>query len=294
MAHAPDETPDQAWSIRRVLAWAADDFRRRGFDSPRLDAELLLSRALGIDRVRLIMDAHRPLDESELAHYRALIQRRRRAEPIAYILGEREFYGLTFKVDSRALIPRPDTEGLVEVALERTRHRSLFGRALDLCTGSGCVAVAFAKRRPTWKVIATDLSPACVELARYNALCLGAIWGVSFHASDLDESLPGDERFDLVTANPPYIPRGEIAELDRGIKDYEPRQALDGGPDGLDLVRRVIQVAWQRLEPGGIAALEVGAGQAELVAGLFEKAGMAQVQKRRDYAGIERVVSGRR
>jgi release factor glutamine methyltransferase len=149
----------EAWTIARVLKWAADDFRKRQNPSPRLDAELLLAHALGHDRIRLVLDSERQLDTAELGRYRELIQRRRSGEPIAYILGRREFYGLSFATDQRALVPRPDTEPLVEVALERTRARSMHGRALDLCTGSGCVAVSFAKARPTWRVTATDISP---------------------------------------------------------------------------------------------------------------------------------------
>jgi release factor glutamine methyltransferase len=165
---------ETTWTVGRVLTWAADDFRGRGIESARLDAELLLAHVLGCDRIRLIIDNLRPLSNDELVRFRALIQRRRRGEPIAYILGRREFFGLSFRVDARVLVPRPDTETLLNVALERSVHRDQFGTLLDLCTGSGCVAVCFALERPTWQVWASDLSHDAIAVARENALRLGA------------------------------------------------------------------------------------------------------------------------
>lgn len=289
---ATEASPD-AWTIQRVLSWATTDFKERGIDSPRLEAEVLLAHVLGMDRVRLILDAHKPLDPTELARFREAIKRRRSGEPVAYVIGKREFYGLEFHVDRRVLIPRPDTETLVEVALAATRPRHLRGRALDLCTGSGCVAIAFAKARPTWHVTGIDLSPEAVEVARGNAQRLGAIWDVRFLAGNLYEPLRPEERFDLVTANPPYIPQGEIAKLQPEIRQFEPHLALDGGADGLDLLPAIVKGAAARLTPGGTLAVEIGAGQAEAVARLFEQGGFVDVRRHRDYGGHDRVVSGR-
>ncbi len=286
------QSDDTAWSIGRVIRWAAEDFARKGFGSPRLDAELLLGHVLGVDRIRLIVDSARPLEESELTAYRELIKRRRRGEPIAYIRGEREFYGLPFKVDHRVLVPRPDTETLVETALQRTKERSLYGRALDLCTGSGCVAIAFAKSRPTWRVTASDVSDDALAVARENTERLGAVFNTSFVEGDLFAALPSGARFELITGNPPYIARPEIAELQVDVRDFEPRLALDGGEDGLDLVRRIVAQAPEFLEPSGVLALEIGFGQASAVAELFSARGFRDVARDRDYAGIERVVSG--
>jgi release factor glutamine methyltransferase len=282
----------EEWSIARVLRWAAEDFARRGLSSPRLDAELLLGEVLGVDRVRLILDSEKPLREEELARYRELIKRRRRGEPIAYIRGEREFYGHRFRVDARVLVPRPDTEILVETGLLRTQPKSLYGRALDLCTGSGCVAIAFALQRPTWKVTGTDVSPGAMSLARENAERLGAIFATRWLLGDLFEALAPGERFDLITSNPPYIPLGDIATLDADVRDFEPRLALEGGADGLDVVRRIVERAPEFLESGGVLALEVGHDQAARVAALFEARGFGEIQVKRDYGGIERVVSG--
>jgi release factor glutamine methyltransferase len=281
----------EPWTIGRVLRWAAEDFGKRTSESPRLDAEVLLASALDSDRVRLVIESERVLEANELSLYRSLIERRRRGEPVAYILGRREFYGLDLVVDSRALVPRPDSEILVEVAIERTRARSQYGRALDLCTGSGCVAIAFAKARPTWRVSGTDVSPEAVMLAAENVRRHGVAHSVATLAGDLFEPVAG-ERFELVTANPPYVPSAEIAGLAADIRDFEPHQALVGGPDGLDLVRAVIAAAPEHLVPGGVLALEVGFDQAERVTALFEQAGFGNLSRRRDYGGHERVVSG--
>jgi release factor glutamine methyltransferase len=287
----PEAATSEPWTIARVLGFATDDFRKRNNPSPRLDAELLLTNALGIDRVRLVIESDRRLNDAELGLYRSLIQRRRTGEPVAYILGRREFYGISFAVDRRALVPRPDTETLVEVALERTNARSMYGRALDLCTGSGCVAVAFARARPTWRVTASDVSREALGLAWENARRAGAAFSLRVVEGDLFAPFEG-ERFELVTANPPYIPSGELGELAPDIRDFEPRLALDGGGDGLDVVRAVVRGASVHLEPNGVLAVEVGHDQAARAAELFERAGFVDVRVQKDYGGHERVVSG--
>jgi len=237
------------------------------------------------------VEASKEVEADALARFRELVKRRRSREPIAYILGVREFYGHAFRVDARVLVPRPDTEALVEEALSRTRHVSLAMRALDLCTGSGCVAISLALERPTSLVVATDLSDGALAVARDNALRLGA-YRVAFARGDLYAAVPPALRFDVVTANPPYIATGDIAGLMPDVRDFEPRPALDGGGDGLELVRRVIAGAAPFLVEGGALAVEVGAGQAAATVTLFERAGYGDVQVRRDYARIERVVSG--
>jgi release factor glutamine methyltransferase len=274
------------------LRWATDDFRGRGIESPRLDAELLLGHALSATRIQLVIDAKRPLSTEELARFRELVKRRRTFEPIAYIVGEREFYGRKFRVDRRVLVPRPDTEVLVEVALARTRHVSMSMRALDLCTGSGCVAVTLARERPTAAVYATDASADALAVARENALRLGAYNTVWTLGDLFDAVSPPPARFDLVTANAPYIPASEIESLQIDVRRHEPRVALDGGPDGLDVVRRIAAGAPAHLAPDGVLALEVGAGQAPAVVELLRRAGFAEIVTNRDYGGIERVVSG--
>ena len=288
----------RVWTIEAVLRWVTDDFRARGLESPRLDAELLLASALSTTRIQLIVDAKRELDVPELGRLRELVKRRRAREPMAYILGEREFYGRSFRVDRRVLVPRPETEVLVDVAIERTRAVSMSARTLDLCTGSGCVAITLARERPTSWVVATDASEEAVAVARDNALRLGA-YNVAFRSGDMflaiavDQMNPRGCQFDLVTANPPYIVSADIGALQPDVRDFEPRLALDGGDDGLAALRRVIAGAPAHMaSPGGILAVEVGAGEASAVVALFEHAGFGQIEVRRDYARIERVVSG--
>jgi release factor glutamine methyltransferase len=285
--------PAQTWTIGKVLEWATADFRARGLPNPRLDADVLLAFALGETRVKLVIDRDRPLSATDLARFRELVKRRRAHEPVAYLLGVREFYGRPFKVDARVLVPRPDTEALVDAALARTAHVSMSLRALDLCTGSGCVGVTIARERPTSRVHATDTSEAALAVARDNALRLGA-YNVSFALGDLFAPLDSARsRFDLVAANPPYIASAEVLELAPDIKDHEPRAAVDGGADGLDLIRRIVEGAPPFLVTRGTLAVEVGAGQAAETARLFAARGFEAVAATRDYAGIERVVAGR-
>jgi len=285
------EQPAAVWTIESLLRWAMDDFRARGIESPRLDAEVLLARALGTTRIQLVIDSKRPLAPEELVRMREMVRRRRGREPVAYILGEREFYGRMFRVDKRVLVPRPDTETLVDVALARTRDVSLSMRALDLCTGSGCVAITLARERPTSSVFAGDVSADALAVARDNALRLGA-YNVALREGDLFGAVDPGRRFDLITANPPYIPSGDLPTLQADVRDHEPRLALDGGADGLALLRRVIQGAPAHLAVGGVVALEVGAGEAAGVAELFRVAGaFSAIEVRRDGARIERVVS---
>jgi release factor glutamine methyltransferase len=282
---------EEPWTIRRVVSWATEDLKKRGSTSPRLDVELLLGKVLGVSRVQLIIDADRPLGKEELGAYRALHSRRRAGEPVAYLLGYREFYGRRFNVDARVLIPRPDTEALVEEALARTQPLYLSARVLDLCTGSGCVAVSIARERPTMRVVASDVSADALAVARENALRLGAV-NVAFVESDLFAAFGQARPFDLVTANPPYVPSGEVPTLAADIKDFEPHLALTAGPDGLEVARRIARDAPRFLTAGGAIALEVGAGQAGDVKDILAAAGFVDVRTRKDLGGHERVVSG--
>ena len=276
-----------AWTIARMLRWMQEDFASRGIGSPRLDAELLLAHALGVERIRLYLDLERPLTPDELAVVRGLVRRRRAREPVAYILGTREFWGRRFAVTPAVLIPRPDTETLVEQALARIDGAS---DVVDLCTGSGCVAVTLACERPGARVSATDLSPEALEVARCNAGTHGA--SVRFLQGDLFAGADGP--FDVVTANPPYVREDELDGLQPEVAIHEPRMALVGGATGLEVYERLVPDALERLRPGGHLLVEVGAGQAATVGELFSGAGFADVEVHRDLAGHGRVVAGRR
>lgn len=296
---AADSSPPKTWTIGSLIAWAADDFRSRGIENPRLDAEVIVAHALSCTRMQLIIDSQRPLLGDELTNLRELVKRRRAREPVAYLQGHREFYGRPFRVDARVLIPRPDTETLVDVALARTANKSLSMRALDMCTGSGCVGITLARHRPTCTMVLSDVSEAALEVARENAHRLGA-HNITLLCGDLFEALSGYVKsvppalrtFDLITANPPYIPSAEVETLVPDIRSFEPRIALDGGANGLDFVKRIVKEARKYLAPSGVLALEVGDGEAGETADLLQQSGFVDVQKTRDLGRIERVVSG--
>ena len=285
--------PPQEWTVGGLVKWATDDFRARGMSSPRLDAELIVGHVTGLTRTQMMMSHERQLQSAELAEIRALIKRRRNHEPIAYLRGVREFYGREFKVDARVLVPRPETEHLVEVGLKRTEHLGLGMRAMDLCTGSGCIAVSLAKERPTARLLGVDISEGAIAVAKDNAARLGA-YNVAFLLSDLFSLVPVAQRvgFDLIASNPPYIARAEVLTLDADVRDHEPRLALDGGEDGYVYYERIVAESRNWLADGGVMAFEVGAGQAPRVLSLMQDAGFSDLQMERDLARIERVVSG--
>lgn len=281
----------ETWTLRRIVRWMTDDFQKRGVGSARLDAELLAAHALGIDRVSLFMDLDRPLDVRELEAIRALVPRRRRREPMAYILGRREFWGLDMKVGPSVLVPRPETELLVERSLPHLPEDAEV-RHLDLCTGSGCVAIALATERPMAQVVATDLSEDALEIARTNSVAHGVDGRVELLRGDLFAPLAG-RVFDVITANPPYLAARELDECEPDVRDFEPRLALVAGEGGLEVVARLAAGLDAHLAPTGHAFFEVGAGQAAPAAALFRAQGFV-TEIHLDLARIERVVEARR
>jgi release factor glutamine methyltransferase len=290
---APPGNPLPArWTVIDVIRWTASRFEERGMETPRLDAELLTAHALGLPRLQLYLQFDRPLTQPELAAIRELVKRRQAGESVAYVVGKKEFFGLELAVDARVLVPRPDTETLVDEALERAGAPEAGAtRVADVGTGSGAVAIAVAKQRPQAVVYAADVSPDALAVARANAERHGV--AITFLEGDLDAALAPHGPFDVITANLPYIPTGDLAGLPPEVR-AEPRLALDGGADGLVLVRRLVAAAPGLLAAGGALALEVGAGQARETAALLEAAGFTDVRLRRDLGQIERVVSGRK
>jgi len=272
------------WTPLKLLAWTQEYFARKGVDAPRLTAELLLAHALSCDRVRLYLDFDKPLGDPELAAYRELVRRRADGEPTAYLTGKREFYGHAFAVDRRVLVPRPETELVVEAALAALPEG---GRALDLCTGSGAIAISLALGRPSATVVATDLSEDALAVARQNASSLGAV--VELATGDLWAAVHGDARFDVIASNPPYIPTRELAGLSREVR-REPCIALDGGEDGLAVLRRVVAGAPARLAPGGTLVVEMHESHAGVLPGLCLEAGFADARAYDDLAGLPRYV----
>ncbi len=271
-----------------------------GSETPFLDASLILAETLSIERARLLACGNDEVDGRAAAEYRSKIARRAQGLPVAYILGYKEFYGRRFAVDPRVLVPRPDTETLVETALRlgddmigEKKEPSL--RVYDVCTGSGCVAISIAAERPEWKVAASDISPEAVDLARMNAETVldpkRSGGPLEFVVDDLLTSAGGG--WDIIVSNPPYV---ESSETDRllSLGWSEPRLALDGGPDGLDLIRRLIVQAADRLAPVGALAVEADTAQADAVADLYRASRFSDVRIVRDLAGRPRVTTGRK
>lgn len=275
------------WTVLSLLQWSADYFAGKGIDSARLDAELLLAATLNLDRVGLYLQYDRPMAADELADYKALVQRRARREPLQYILGETEFWSLTLAVSPAVLVPRADTEVLVEEALQRLTDA---GRVLDVGTGSGAIAIALASERPQLTVTAIDRSPEALAVAAVNVERHRLAGQIALAEGDL-AALP-DGPFEMVVSNPPYVPTADWEALMPEVHDYEPRLALDGGTDGLDAYRHLARQARHLLVPGGWLLVEVGIDQADAVATLFAEQGLTQVGQRADYAGVPRVVAG--
>jgi release factor glutamine methyltransferase len=276
---------DEIWTVMRVLTWTQGRFAERGLATPRLDAEVLLAHVLGKDRVGLYTHFDQPLDAGELGEYRELIKRRLGGQPVAYLVGKREFRSLELQVDARVLVPQPDTEVTVELALSRLEGREA-PRVVDVGTGSGAIALAIKKARPDAEVLAVDRSSDAAEVARANAARLAL--AVEVRVGDL--LAPVDGAFDVIVSNPPYIPTREIARLPAEVR-AEPMAALDGGTDGLEVIKRLITDARERLKPGGALVLEVGAGQSPSVRSLLLESGYSGIEVSKDLGGIERALA---
>lgn len=287
---------DAVWTIQRLLAWTTDFFRERGIESPRLDAEVLLSALLGRDRMYLYVHFDEPLEPEELARFRGYVKERAAHVPLAYVLGRREFMGLDFRVTRDTLIPRPDTELLVQCAVDFLRARAAEGRddltLADIGTGTGAIALSVLHYTEGTRADVVDISPAAAEVARENAERLGLAERIEVHVGDLTAPLAG-RSYDVILSNPPYIPTADIATLMPEVRSHEPHLALDGGRDGLTIYRRLAADAPALLRDGGMLAVEVGINEARDVAALMEMhARIVRTEIHKDLGGIERVVVG--
>lgn len=288
------------WTTRSLLAWLHQALRDRGVEDARWCAEMLLAHTLGCPRLRLYMEADRPASAEERAKLRDLARRALAHEPVQYLVGQASFYGLTLRADRRALIPRPETQMLVDEALralggrgadQSDRNAAATPRVADVCTGSGCVAIAIASQAPGVPIDASDVDAAALELAEENIKDHGLQGRITLHRGDLLEALPAEGLYRVIVANPPYIPDHEWLEVAPNVKDYEPTHALRGGRDGLDYVRPIIAQAADRLEPGGCLAIEVASSHAQQALELAQADGRyARCQLLRDFAGHQRVV----
>jgi release factor glutamine methyltransferase len=281
----------ETWTVRRLLEWTEDFLRKKGVEAARLEAQILLAHVLGCKKIDLYVRHEEEPAEDRRTAFREMIKKRAEGMPVAYLVGHREFYSLEFAVSPAVLIPRPDTETLVMEALRRLKP--LAGpRVLDVGTGSGAIAVAIARQHPTAQVVAVDVSSPALAVATANAQRHGVTERVTFVEGDLFGPVTG-QTFDLVVSNPPYIADTEFPSLDVGVRDYEPRTALAGGPDGLDFYRRIAADVAGHLVPGGAVLVEIGATQETAVRELFA-ARLESGPTYRDPGGRPRVVAATR
>lgn len=282
-------------AARAALAAASAALASAGVESARLDAELLMAAAAGVARATLVGGAAQ-IDTAALARFARMVSRREAREPLAYIVGQREFFSLDLAVRPGVLIPRPETETVVEAALDSLRARPS-ARVLDIGTGSGAIAIAIAKHAPAAKIVASDISKVSLEVAADNARRHRCAGRIAFVQGDcyaaLESDAPPFDQFDLIVSNPPYIAEAELATLAPEVRDFEPRVALEGGRDGMGFYRRIAAGLERWLVRGGEVILEVGAGQADAVESMMRAAGCAASVRMRDLAGVERVVRSR-
>lgn len=288
----PEDRSKEVWTVLRLIRWTSEYFTAKGIDTPRLDAEVLLADMLNLSRVQLYLDFDRPLQPDELAEFRERVRRRAAREPVAYITGSKEFYSLDLEVGPAVLIPRPETELLVEAAVRFVRQRWPADqklRLLDLGVGSGAVALALAMELTQAEIWAADLSEAALDVARRNARRHGLEGRIKFLQGDLFEALAEEGiRFHLITANLPYVPQAAWAEMSPEARNYEPRLSLDGGEDGLAVIRRAVAQAKAHLEPGGLLVLEIWPTHGQTLLELAARHGYNQVEIIKDLAGRDR------
>ncbi len=278
------------WTVLSLLDWTTGHLASRGFDEARLHVELLLAHVLQLKRLDLYLQFDRPLSQEELASFRTLYERRLKHEPLQYLVGETEFMGMKFTVSPGVLIPRPETEVLVEEAIRILKEKQLPApRVLDVGCGSGNIGIPIAKEFPSSKILGIDSDEAAVTLARQNARS-HALGNMEFERRDILRETLDDRRFAMVLSNPPYIPANEMAALQEEVRIFEPRGALTDEHDGMTLYRRLAEVGTSLLEPDGVIGLEVGCNQSDAVSELFRQSGFSRVRSVVDFAGIERVI----
>lgn len=289
-------TEQQSWTVGGLLNWTTEFLRDKGSDSPRLDAEVLLAHARNCPRIALYTAFEETADEALRENFRQLVRRRAAGTPVAYLVGHREFFSLSFRVTPDVLIPRPETESLVVRALDLAKPRASQGlRIADVGTGSGIIAVCCAKHLESCQVTAIDISPAALDVARSNAAAHHVAEQIEFVQSDLFSSVPSEERFDFVLSNPPYVMSSEMPLLDVDVRDYEPHLALDGGEQGTQIIERLIPQAAERLKPRGWLLIEVGPANAARVEGLVNAEKRLELHETiQDLAGHPRVVQSQR
>ncbi|MFC1676961.1 peptide chain release factor N(5)-glutamine methyltransferase [Planctomycetota bacterium] len=282
------------WTIQKLLNWIAEYFTENAIDSPRLSAEILLSHVLELKRIELYTQFDKPVPRPKLDQLHALVKRAAQKEPVPYLTGTTEFYSLQLEVNNHCLIPRPETELLVERAVEFLRPRNPDQLVCDLCTGSACIAIAIAANCSTARIIATDICDSALKIAEQNIEKHRLKDRIKLLQGDLFEPIIPQldtEKFDLVVTNPPYVSSAEFDQLDKNIKDYEPASALLAGDDGLDICRRIIASAEKFLKPDGALFMEIGCNQGTAVKELLENTkSFDHITIEKDYHENDRVV----
>jgi len=286
-------TTDSSWTIGKLLDWTARFLAEKGAESPRLDAEVLLAHVQGCRRIDLYTRYDEPAGDEIRQRFRDLVRQRVQGCPVAYLVGRKEFFSLEFEVDAAVLIPRPDTETLVMECLRLAREMPA-PRCLDIGTGSGNIAVVLAKQHPGVQITAIDVSREALGVARRNAARHGVESRINFLHGDLFSPLEPSDRFEFIVSNPPYIAEEDWPQLPAGVRDYEPRVALDGGPGGYRVVERLIAEARRHLHPGGHLILEIGTPQEDRVRQLLREHRYEVAPTIRDYSGHPRVLRARR
>mgnify|MGYP006285407891 CR=1 FL=1 len=299
MAREKDQSPGELgppWTVLKLLRWTAGYFEEEEVtETPRLDADLLLAHVLGLQRVQLYARFDTPVSDEQRQEFRKLVKRRVSGEPVAYLVGRRAFWQMDLQTDARALIPRPETEVLVEVALERLSEPDGELRIADVGTGTGAVALAIATERDDASVLATDISDEALALAESNIDEQGFSERIECLESDLLADVP--DRwipFDMIVSNPPYVPESDRDDVMVDVREYEPDEALFAGPDGLATIERLVAESHDALREGAWLVVEIAHSQGEDVSSLFERTGFGNVDIRQDYAGNDRVVSGQK
>ena len=288
----------EKWTIKKLLEWITDYLTTGNVDSPRLSAELLLCHVTGLQRIELYTNFATVLSKPKLAALRALVKRAVSYEPVQYLVGKTEFYSMQFKVGPDCLIPRPETELLVERAIDFLRCRKGEQFVCDLCTGSACIAAAIAKNQPDVKITATDICDKALAVAKENIAHHNLTEKITLLCGDLfTPIIEGMDvsHFDLIVSNPPYISTAEYETLDANVRDYEPSSALLAGTDGLDIYRRIAERVSEHLKPDGALILEIGYAQGPAVKELLEQAGgFAQITVEKDFSNNDRIVTAKK
>lgn len=283
---------NESCTVWSLLVWGYEKLKKAGIESYQIDSQMLLSKAMGRDRIFILTHRDMPVREEEAGEYARLLELREKKMPVKYLLGECEFMSYMFKVGEGVLIPRPDTEVLVESVIDLVKERG-YRDLCDVCTGSGIIGITVAKECEDTRVLCLDISHSALEAAAYNAKALGVSERVEVVFSDLlVYALENGLQFDVVVSNPPYIRTGDICELMEDVKDYEPYEALCGGEDGLEFYRKITDQSALLLREGGLLAFEIGYDQRDEVMGIMDEKGFVNISSAKDLAGNDRVVLG--